>query len=76
MRHYTEEWQPDTVNKTEKSTNGTDSRWVNLKNKDEKVYCVTLPGYSRLKEDRQGILSDLSLSDYKLQVRGGVQVQP
>mmetsp|Transcript_38282 Transcript_38282/g.94970 ORF Transcript_38282/g.94970 Transcript_38282/m.94970 type:complete len:272 (-) Transcript_38282:131-946(-) len=62
-----EGWQPESPNKTEKSTNGTDSRWSNPKLKDEKVYCVTLAGYKGLKEDRQGILSDLSLSDYNLQ---------
>ena len=62
-----EGWVPDTVNKVEKSTNGTDSRWVNPKNKDQKVYCVTLTGYNKLKEDRTGILGDLALSDYNLQ---------
>ena len=60
-------WTVDTVNKFEKSTNGTDSRWSNPKSSGEKVYCVTLTGYNRLKEDRQGILSDLALSDYNLQ---------
>merc|ERR1711990_362772 len=43
------------------------SRWSNPKSSGEKVYCVTLTGYNRLKEDRQGILSDLALSDYNLQ---------
>lgn len=60
-------WTADTVNKTEKSTNGTDSRWSNPKSRGEKVYCTTLTGYNRLKEDRQDILSDLALSDYNLQ---------
>jgi len=55
------------LNKTEKSTNGTDSRWSNPKSRGEKVYCTTLTGYNRLKEDRQDILSDLALSDYNLQ---------
>ena len=55
------------MNKTEKSTNGTDSRWSNPKSRGEKVYCTTLTGYNRLKEDRQDILSDLALSDYNLQ---------
>jgi hypothetical protein len=31
------------------------------------VYCASLAGYSRLKEDREAIISDLSLSDYNLQ---------
>lgn len=60
-------WQPDTVNKTEKSTNGTDSRWVNSKLSAERVYCVSLTGYNKLKEDRQSLLNDLALSDYNLQ---------
>jgi len=61
-------FEPDTVNKTEKSTNGTDARWVNPKKKStEKAYCVTLPGYTRLKVDRMGIFEDLALSDYSLQ---------
>ena len=60
-------WTQDTVNKVEKSTNGTDTRWSNPKLNSEKVYCVTLTGYNRLKEDRSGLLSDLALSDYNLQ---------
>jgi len=59
-------WTADTVNKTEKATNGTDSRWVNPKT-EEKVYCISLTGYNRLKDDRQALLGDLALSDYKLQ---------
>ena len=57
----------DTVNKVEKSTNGTDTRWSNPKLSSEKVYCVTLTGHNKLKEDRQSLLSDLALSDYNLQ---------
>ena len=60
-------FERDTVNKVEKSTNGTDARWKSKANKSEVVYCVTLAGYKSLKEDREGILSDLALSDYKLQ---------
>jgi len=61
-------YEKDTVNKTEKSTNGTDARWVNPKDKKaEKAYCITLPGYTRLKEDRMGTFEDLALSDYTLQ---------
>jgi hypothetical protein len=60
-------WTQDTVNKVEKSTNGTDTRWSNPKLNSEKVYCVTLTGYNRLKDDRSGLLSDLALSDYNLQ---------
>lgn len=60
-------WTMDTVNKVEKSTNGTDTRWSNPKLSSEKVYCVTLTGYNKLKEDRQSLLSDLALSDYNLQ---------
>ena len=33
----------------------------------EKVYCVTLTGYNKLKEDRSELLGDLALSDYDLQ---------
>ena len=61
-------YEKDTVNKTEKSTNGTDARWVNPKDKKaEKAYCITLPGYTKLKEDRMGTFEDLALSDYTLQ---------
>lgn len=60
-------FERDTVNKVEKSTNGTDARWKSKENKSEVVYCVTLAGYKALKEDREGILSDLALSDYNLQ---------
>ena len=60
-------FERDTVNKVEKSTNGTDARWKSKANKSEVVYCVTLAGYKSLKEDREGILSDLALSDYNLQ---------
>jgi hypothetical protein len=62
-----EDYERDTVNKVEKSTNGTDNRWKSKKNKDAKVYAVTLPGYSKLKADREAIISDLALSDYNLQ---------
>ena len=60
-------WEQDTVNKVEKSTNGTDNRWKSKKNKDAKVYSITLAGYGKLKEDREAIISDLALSDYNLQ---------
>jgi hypothetical protein len=61
-------YEKDVVNKTEKSTNGTDARWVNPKDKKaEKAYCITLPGYTKLKEDRMGTFQDLALSDYTLQ---------
>ena len=60
-------YEKDTVNKVEKSTNGTDARWLNPRFKQERAYCVTLPGYTKMKEDRMGILSDLALSDYVLQ---------
>mgnify|MGYP001260999857 CR=1 FL=1 len=60
-------WTADTINKTEKSTNGTDTKWSNPKLPAEKVYCVSLTGYNRLKEDRQELLGDLALSDYNLQ---------
>ena len=46
-------WTQDTVNKVEKSTNGTDTRWSNPKLNSEKVYCVTLTGYNRLKRTAQ-----------------------
>ena len=62
-----EGWEQDTVNKVEKSTNGTDNRWKSKKNKDAKVYSITLAGYGKLKEDREAIISDLALSDYNLQ---------
>ena len=60
-------WEQDTVNKVEKSTNGTDNRWKSKKNKDAKVYSITLAGYGKLKDDREAIISDLALSDYNLQ---------
>ena len=60
-------WTADTINKTEKSTNGTDTKWSNPKLPAEKVYCVSLTGYNKLKEDRQELLGDLALSDYNLQ---------
>lgn len=61
-------YEKDVVNKTEKSTNGTDARWVNPKDKRaEKAYCITLPGYMKLKDDRMGTFQDLALSDYTLQ---------
>lgn len=60
-------WEQDTVNKVEKSTNGTDNRWKSKSVKGANVYCVTLPGYAKLKDDREAIISDLALSDYNLQ---------
>jgi len=60
-------WTADTINKTQKATNGTDTRWINPKLPAEKVYCVTLTGYNKLKEDRSELLGDLALSDYDLQ---------
>ena len=60
-------WEQDTVNKVEKSTNGTDNRWKSKKNKDAKVYSITLAGSGKWKEDREALISDLALSDYNLQ---------
>lgn len=61
-----ESFERDTVNKVEKSTNGTDNRWKSKKT-GAKVYAVTLPGYGKLKTVREEIISDLALSDYNLQ---------
>jgi hypothetical protein len=60
-------WEQDSVNKVEKSTNGTDNRWKSKTLKGAIVYSVTLAGYAKLKEDRAAIISDLALSDYNLQ---------
>lgn len=62
-----DDYERDTVNKVEKSTNGTDNRWKSKSKAGAKVYAVTLPGYGKLKAERDAIISDLALSDYNLQ---------
>eukprot|EP00963_Diacronema_lutheri_P000778 scaffold47_cov334-Pavlova_lutheri.AAC.8 len=64
-----EDWDQATVNKIEKATNGTDSKWTSKKRGggNEKIYLVTFPGYSTLKAQRGEIMNDLAISDYDLQ---------
>ena len=63
-----EGWKADTINKTEKSTNGTDARYVSAKGRaGPRIYLTTFNGYTKLKPDRKSIMSDLALSDYDLQ---------
>lgn len=56
-----------TVNKIEKATNGTDSKWSSKRSRGEKIYLVTFPGYAKLKPQREDIMNDLAISDYDLQ---------
>jgi len=60
-------WKTDTVSKVEKATNGTDARFVDPRNREAKAYVTSFMGYPVLKEDRRGIVDDLSLSDSALQ---------
>ena len=55
---------------TDKSTNGTDARFLSDAGKaGPKVYLTTFGGYPILKPDRKSIINDLALSDYDLQAR-------
>lgn len=64
-----EEWDQAIVNKIEKATNGTDSKFVSKKRGGggEKIQLLTFPGYASLKPQRAEIMNDLAISDYDLQ---------
>ena len=64
-----EEWDQAIVNKIEKATNGTDSKFVSKKRGGggEKIQLLTFPGYASLKPQRGEIMNDLAISDYDLQ---------
>lgn len=65
-----ENWRGDIINKVEKGVNGIDNRQFpteNNANKKEKAYVITFPGYLKLKDDRESIISDLAIGDIQLQ---------
>lgn len=60
-----EEWRAETINKIEKGVTGIDNR--QSANKNTKAYVITFPGYLKLKDDRDAIISDLAIADIQLQ---------
>jgi len=60
-------WKADIVTKQEKGYLGIDSRFSDPKQKYSKAYVITFPGYVKLKEDKEEIMSDLALADAELQ---------
>ena len=66
-----EGWKSDVINKIEKGVTGIDNRMYetvnNVVNKNTKAYVITFPGYLKLKDDRDAIISDLAIAD--IQVR-------
>ena len=60
-----EEWRAETINKIEKGVTGIDNRQA--AGKATKAYVITFPGYLKLKDDRDSIISDLAIADIQLQ---------
>ena len=60
-----EEWRAETINKIEKGVTGIDNRQA--ASKGTKAYVITFPGYLKLKDDRDSIISDLAIADIQLQ---------
>ena len=67
-----ENWRADVINKIEKGVTGIDNRQYatvnNAVSKQTKAYVITFPGYLKLKDDREAIISDLAIADIQVYV--------